>query len=209
MSEYGDTWDDWYEKVGKEIEPDLETLAGILDDEDKKSVLDVGCGAGRHILYLAEQGCEVAGFDQAESATNQVRERLDDLGLPGKVVQHDMAERFPYDDGRFDAVLAIRSIHHARLKTINHAVSEMYRVLDTSGLLYTQVPTYEKLEKLKEDEEFKMLEPGTSVPLQGSEEGVVHHNFKRDEVKDVFSDFAIERLYKEGDHYRLLARKTR
>lgn len=207
MVVYGDTWDDWYDEVDDEIEPDVETLAGVFQDEGKTSVLDVGCGAGRHMLYLAKRGFDVEGFDQAESAVNQVRDSLNRLDLSGEVVQHDMAERFPYEEGSFDGVLAIRSIHHARLETINHAVSEMYRVLDASGLLYTQVPTYEKLEKLRENEEFKMLEPGTSVPLQGSEEGVVHHNFKREEVKEVFGDFKIERLYKEGDHYRLLARK--
>lgn len=207
MVDYGSTRDDWYDNVGDEVEPDVEKVASILEDEKKRSVLDVGCGAGRHMLYLAKQGFCVGGFDQSESAVEQVRESMQSLGLSANVVEHDMAERFQYEDESCDAVLAVRSIHHARMEMIHHAVSEMYRVLDTSGLLYTQVPTYEKLEKLQEDEEFNMVEPGTSIPLQGSEEGIPHHNFKRDEVKDVFGDFIIKRLYKQGDHYCLLARK--
>ncbi|UCE04577.1 MAG: class I SAM-dependent methyltransferase, partial [bacterium] len=34
----------------------------------KKNVLDIGCGAGRHSLYLQEQGFNITGIDQSPLA---------------------------------------------------------------------------------------------------------------------------------------------
>ncbi len=208
MTEKQGSWDDWYEKVEGDVDPDVIELKDVLDEEDKNRVLDVGCGAGRHLLYLAQHGFEVRGFDFSESAIDELEETLDDVDYDADVRMADFAEDFPYEDESFDAAFGIRSINHADLETINHAVDEMFRVLKSSGLIYVQVPTYEKLEKLKEaGEEFEQVEPGTNIPLEGPEEGVPHHNFRREEVLEVFSDFDPEEFEKRGDHYCLLARK--
>lgn len=208
MTDARESWGDWYEKVEGDVDPDVVDLREQLEEEDKDSVLDVGCGAGRHLLYLAQNGFDAHGFDFSESAVAELNENLDELGAEADVQVADMAEKFPYDGEQFAAVLAIRSIHHADLDTINHSVDEMFRVLRPSGLIYVQVPTYEKLEKLREGgEEFEEVEPGTNIPLEGPEEGVPHHNFQREEVHEIFSDFEIEELDKGDDHYNLLARK--
>lgn len=64
-------------------------------------VLDIGCGAGRHALYLQEQGHEVVGIDVSPNALAVCRDRgLDDvreLGI-GDVDQLD---------GPFDTVLML------------------------------------------------------------------------------------------------------
>lgn len=201
-------WDDWYEKVAGEVDRDVVELADRLADEGKRRVLDVGCGAGRHLLYLARGGFEVRGFDVSESAVREVERKLDGSDLDADASVADFSEAFPYEDGSFDAALAFRSIHHADLATIQHSVDEMFRVLRSSGLVYAQVPTYEKLRELKAaGEAFEELEPGTNVPLEGPEEGVPHHNFRREEVLEVFSAFDPESLEKRGDQYCLLARK--
>ncbi|RRJ34232.1 class I SAM-dependent methyltransferase [Halocatena pleomorpha] len=209
MTDARESWGDWYEKVEGDIDPDVVELREQLEEEDKDSVLDVGCGAGRHLLYLTQNELDAHGFDFSESAVAKLRGELDELGAEADVQVADMAEKFPYDGEQFDTVLAIRSIHHADLSTINHSVDEIFRVLRPSGLIYVQVPTYEKLEKLRGGgEEFEEVEPGTNIPLKGPEEGVPHHNFKREEVHEIFSDFEIEALDKRDDHYNLLARKA-
>jgi SAM-dependent methyltransferase len=38
-------------------------------------VLDVGCGAGRHAIYLRESGCEVSAFDPSPGAVEVCRRR--------------------------------------------------------------------------------------------------------------------------------------
>lgn len=75
-------------------------------------------------------------------------------------------------------------------------------------MVYVQVPTHEKLKQLKESGEvFEEVEPGPNIPLEGPEEGVPHHNFRREEVLEIFSDFDPEALDERGDQYCLLARK--
>lgn len=208
MADRRGSWDDWYEQVEGTVNPDVAELKERLTDEGKNRVLDVGCGTGRHLLYLAQHGFEVHGFDFSESAISEVEQRLAGVEYDADVRVADFSEAFPYEDGSFDATLAFRSIHHTDLDTITHAVDEIFRVLKPSGLVYVQVPTCEKLQRLKESgEEFDQREPGTNVPLEGPEEGVPHHNFRRDEVLEVFSDFEAEAFEKRGDQYCLLARK--
>lgn len=73
--------------------------AGI--DRAHGRVLDVGCGAGRHALYLQEQGHDVVGIDVSPGAVEVCRDR----GLEA------VRERGIGDveglDGRFDTVLAL------------------------------------------------------------------------------------------------------
>ncbi|USZ70011.1 class I SAM-dependent methyltransferase (plasmid) [Halorussus salilacus] len=208
MEQRKGSWDDWYERVDGDVDEDIVKLASILEDEGKERVLDVGCGAGRHLMYLARHGFDLHGFDFSESAVDALTENLASADFDADVRQANFAEEFVYEDEYFDATIATVSINHADLETIEHAVAEMYRVLKPSGLVYVQLPTYQKLVDLKEDgEEFEKVEPGTVVPLEGPEEGIPHHNFRRDEVMEVFSEFEPMELTKRGDNFCFLARK--
>lgn len=208
MADEQGSWDDWYKRVEGEVDQDVVKLKDILADEGKNRVLDVGCGAGRHLLYLARSGFEVHGFDFSDSAISELAEKVDGVDYGAEVRVADFSEDFAYEGEYFDAALAFRSIHHADLAAINHAVDEIWRILRPSGLVYVQVPTHEKLVALKgSGEAFGKVEPGTNVPLAGPEEGVPHHNFRREELLEVFSDFDPEELNKRGDQYCLLARK--
>jgi SAM-dependent methyltransferase len=62
-------------------------------------VLDVGCGAGRHALYLQEQGHEVVGIDDSPGAVEVSRER----GVDARVC--DVADVRDLDASTFDTVV--------------------------------------------------------------------------------------------------------
>ena len=70
------------------------------------SVLCVADGEGRNSVWLAEQGFAVTGFDFAENAVAKARSLA---AARGVAVDHrvDDFERWPWDAGRYDAVVAI------------------------------------------------------------------------------------------------------
>ena len=51
-------------------------LASILEERKAKIILDIGCGAGRHVIYLAERGFESCGSDISETGLKLTKKRL-------------------------------------------------------------------------------------------------------------------------------------
>jgi SAM-dependent methyltransferase len=68
-------------------------------DRAEGRVLDVGCGAGRHALYLQEQGHEVVGIDTSPGAVAVSRDR----GVDAR--ECDVADVRELEAGTFDTVV--------------------------------------------------------------------------------------------------------
>jgi len=90
-SAYFSVYDDW---------PTRERLAMAVVEG---RALDVGCGAGRHALYLQEQGHDVTGIDRSPGAIEVCEERgVEDVR---QVDVADVADHFEPDT--FDTVLML------------------------------------------------------------------------------------------------------
>lgn len=72
-----------------------------------KRILDVGCGSGRYVIALAEQGAEVTGIDFAPNMLTLARELAEERGAAARC-QFIQADFLEYDFGTtFDISLAI------------------------------------------------------------------------------------------------------
>ena len=69
-------WDSGYAKKAGTIEPEVRMLALRIRELGFRRVLDAGCGAGRHVAYLAREGFEVFAVDQFEAAAEKTRALL-------------------------------------------------------------------------------------------------------------------------------------
>lgn len=69
------------------------------------SILDAGCGTGRHAIELTKRGYKVTGFDLSENQLNKAREKAKALGLEINFEQHD-ARNLPYSK-QFDAAIML------------------------------------------------------------------------------------------------------
>lgn len=78
----------------------LDTLRGLAPGR----ALDLGCGNGRHALWLAERGWDVTAVDFSTEALRQARERAAELDLDVDWVEADLAEYEPKPQA-FDLVL--------------------------------------------------------------------------------------------------------
>jgi len=196
-----DTWLEWY-KDGR-IEDGVAPLVRRLLEAKVRRVLDFGTGTGRHTTYLAKMGFDVYGFDWSQAAITAAKEQLAKNGLTAVLRVWDMNDApLPYDDSFFDAVVAVKVLHHTCYQKILQIASEIHRITRSGGFAYIVSPTYDEVMKQKQQGmSFDEPEPGTFIPLNGNEIGIPHHHFRLDEMLQVFGEFRTVSLEERDEHF--------
>jgi len=100
-------------------------------------VLDVGCGTGDDLIYLAThfKGLSLTGVDGDPKVLSMAKNKAKKLGLKIKF-QVSLAERLPFKKHAFDVVWSSLMIHHLPTSIKLKALKEMRRVLKPAGRLY-------------------------------------------------------------------------
>jgi len=198
------SWDAIFRRQGHVFtEPhwDIPQIGQRLKDKGLARVLDLGCGTGRHVVYLARHGFSVYGLDNSPRAVEMTAEWLARENLCANLQVQEMTETFPYKDRFFDAILSIQVIHHADIASIRQIVGEMERVLKPGGFLFVTVP-----KQRNQGKRFRQIEPNTFIPLDGDEKGLPHHYFTPQELHECFAHFEIADIHLDPiDHYCLSA----
>ena len=70
--------------------------------------IDIGCGEGQDLLFLAQQGYVSMGLDFTQTGLNKARKLLDENGQNADFVRADVSEW--ETDAQFDLVLAVNSL---------------------------------------------------------------------------------------------------
>jgi SAM-dependent methyltransferase len=112
--------------------------------EDRKRLLDLGCGIGRHALLFARAGFEVTGFDLSDAGLSRLRQLAAAEGLNVRTAHGDLLE-LPFPDKSFDFVLAYRSIYHCSFQGLADALGEARRVLCGGGGFFANFLSQESL----------------------------------------------------------------
>ncbi len=186
-------------------------LVGRLSDRPGREILDLGCGAGRHLVYLGSLGFSVHGMDLSENGLLHTRAWLWAEELPAWLVKGDMT-CLPYQDDSFDAVISIHVIFHNPLAKMRDSIAEVYRVLRPGGLALL---TFQSTRSYRYKSGIE-IEPGTFIPENGSDNGIPHHFSDLEELGREFKTFIVrkveldERRGEEGDlssHWVALVQK--
>jgi ubiquinone/menaquinone biosynthesis C-methylase UbiE len=198
-------WDQIYKQYGKFVEAPEEGLEKIVEtfrEKGVRTVLDLGCGSGRHLVFFAERSFEVYGIDISETGISIADEWLKEKKLHANLKIGSVYEPLPYGDRFFDAVVSIRVLHHARIEDIRGAIKEIERVLKPAGLVFVTVrKRVAKRRRLK----FRKLDSRTYVPLEGDEKGLVHFLFNKELLRKEFRNFMIHELSVDSrGYYHLL-----
>jgi SAM-dependent methyltransferase len=108
---------------------------------DSGSVLDIGCGTGRHVVEMASRGLRCTGLDLSPHMITLTRAKLERTGLSADLVQANMTEPLPFDDAAFDGVICMFSTIGLVPGSAGRAavVEEIRRVVKPGGVFILHV----------------------------------------------------------------------
>jgi SAM-dependent methyltransferase len=201
-----------------------EELVGFVartypDTERRRSsrALEVGCGPGPNLWYLAREGFKIAGIDGSANALNAVRARFREEGMEALLPLTDLKignfASLPWSDCSFDLVVDIQAITHNTVPVIRSVIAEIFRVLKPGGWFFSRM-FHSSTTGIMSG---VMVETGTVRspefgPLAGC--GLVH-SVTEDELADLLSPFRdaamalIQRTYRTNQISEWVAQARR
>jgi SAM-dependent methyltransferase len=91
-------------------------------------LLEIGCGPGANVWFMAREGFNVSGIDGSSTAIKQAGERLSREGLAADLRVGDYSI-VPWPDSSFDGVVENVSLCCNRWDAVKRALGEVRRVL--------------------------------------------------------------------------------
>lgn len=159
------------------------------DELQGEKILEIGCGNGRNLRHLAEQGYDTYGLEISEEAVKQIQEDFKKEGLAAEV-QRGSFYNTPYKDERFGCVMSINVFQHNDWEGAERAFQEASRVLKNNGLLLLSVrSTSRDVPENREDVPDKGI---TFIPKQGTKEGIKLHHFSEEEIRELAQKNSLE-----------------
>lgn len=139
------TQHDWMLRKVKEIKP--------------KTILEVGCGFGRNIKFLIENGIDASKITGCDISPKMIKKAKDYVSNNKVILIVSDAKRLPFDNKLFDLVIIHGLFMHIKPEDVRKAISEALRVtkialisaeqnylpLDEGSRRYTFVHNYRKL----------------------------------------------------------------
>jgi SAM-dependent methyltransferase len=159
-----------------------------VPDRSKIAVLEVGCGPGANIWYVAREGFAAFGIDGSKVALDRARIRFLEENVVVDLCQADALD-MPYQDKIFDAVFELECVYSNNILDSKKIISEVHRVLKPDGLFFSKTfaagsdgdgsETYV-------DKNFKHIDIKDKVLLEG--DGVVRFT-SEDQIRDLYGIF--------------------
>jgi SAM-dependent methyltransferase len=195
-------------------EPFLRQLIPNLRRDGVKRVLDLGCGIGRHAVFLGKNGFKVSAIDSSWRAVRFSREWLDRSDCRAEVCLSDVTY-LPFPRDYFDFVLSWNVVYHSSRKGIANALKEIERVLRPDGYLLLTLNSTRN-----SDCGFGIeVEPNTFDNPKKIDGKHLHHYSDKKDVRSLLERFRIK-LLKESEqgpedapipgsfHWTILARAS-
>ncbi|MBR3834092.1 MAG: class I SAM-dependent methyltransferase [Lachnospiraceae bacterium] len=122
---------------GKFPKLDLKKELGGYDD---KSILDIGCGDGRHLCFFKEQGFkEICGTEISEEIVKKLKKDLENIGEFD--IRVGVNNNLGFEDDKFDCLLSWNVCYYLddKMDFVSH-INEYARVLKKDGILVFSIP---------------------------------------------------------------------
>jgi ubiquinone/menaquinone biosynthesis C-methylase UbiE len=133
LSSVREGYDRWAEVYDHDANP-LQALEEpivrqAIGDPRGLNILDLGCGTGRHALWLAANGATVTAVDFSEGMLDEARRKSNADNV--RFLRHDLHLPLPFGEREFDRVISGLVLEH--LRELNGFFAETRRVLKPKG----------------------------------------------------------------------------
>jgi ubiquinone/menaquinone biosynthesis C-methylase UbiE len=218
----GKQWNKIFKEKGKVFtkpQEDMPRVVKLFKKKGVKRVLDLGCGSGRHLVFLAKRGFDIYGIDIAKEGIKIAKNWLKSEGLKANLKIGDIYQKLPYQNNFFNAIVSTQTLHHNQIKKIRKAIKEIERILEPKGLIFITLAkskgikkwtknriathTYKVNGKIKKVP-LKILGPRIYIYLESGEKGLVHFSFNKELIKKEFKNFKIPKIWIRRGHYCFL-----
>lgn len=176
--------------------PELDHMISRVQPGAK--VLDVGCGTGRLCTQLAGKNVNYTGVDISQEQITIAQQTC-----PTGAFWQATMTKLPFEDGSFDYVFMVASLHHLAGRTAREqAAAEALRVLKPQGTLFVTVmglwqPKYwplfmnkkDGLQTLPQRDRANLVWSDVFLPWRWKSEQTIHryyHAFTKRELRKLF-----------------------
>jgi len=118
----------------------IKILEIYLIKSKKMAILDIGCGTGTIVFYLANKGHNIYGIDISKKAIKIANNNLNFFKLKGEIkfLRKDI-QKSNLQDKKFDLILCSEVIEH--VENDKKLIQKIYKFLKTNGILIISVPS--------------------------------------------------------------------
>ena len=95
-------------------------------------VLEVGCGAGNNLWFIAEQGYDTYGIDGSKTACKIAKKETLRRGVDVRI-EHSFFDNLPFKDNFFDMVVDREATYAQKFNDIKKSWRELNRVTKRGG----------------------------------------------------------------------------
>lgn len=110
-----------------------------IPEEERKNIkiLEVGCGQGANLWFLAKEGFDVYGIDISPSAIEKTEKYLNETYNVRANLKVADARELPYENEFFDIIIDCAAIQHLPFKDHEKVYNEINRVLKPDGYFWS------------------------------------------------------------------------
>jgi 2-polyprenyl-6-hydroxyphenyl methylase/3-demethylubiquinone-9 3-methyltransferase len=117
-------------------------LASLRLSQERRRILDLGCGNGAVAAHLASQGYDLVGIDPSEAGIAQGRKAYPQLQLHHGSCYDDLSGQY----GRFPVVLSLEVVEHVYFP--RQFAASAYALLEDGGTAIISTPYHSYLKNL-------------------------------------------------------------
>lgn len=138
MKNYNPVWD----KIFTQREPSSYPFDNVVSfvfrnfpknkPRNKINILEVGCGGGNNMLFLAQEGFNAYGIDGSKNALDIAKKRFSLMGLDATFIHGDFTN-LPFQEGFFDLVIDRGAICCVDKTAAIKAIEQIHNVLLKNG----------------------------------------------------------------------------